>query len=192
MLLQLRQPARWPPFAAAHPSKRLLPTYPPRLQRKGQTVLVTAAAGGTGQLAVQLAVLAGCTVIGTCSGGSKAELLRCGLGAAGVPQGPCKLTTPAAAAPTAAHTPSCVCRVPARLPASRSLGCHRVISYREEDVKAVLRKEFPQGVDVVYESGGPGPRAGACGGLVHGLAAQRVWLRSSPAAPHTPLCPGAC
>jgi len=46
------------------------------LQRKGQTVLVTAAAGGTGQLAVQLAVLAGCTVIGTCSGGDKADLLR--------------------------------------------------------------------------------------------------------------------
>jgi len=46
------------------------------VQRKGQTVLVTAAAGGTGQLAVQLAVLAGCHVIGTCSGGAKAELLR--------------------------------------------------------------------------------------------------------------------
>ena len=40
-------------------------------------MLVTAAAGGTGQLAVQLAVLAGCTVIGTCSGGDKADLLRC-------------------------------------------------------------------------------------------------------------------
>jgi hypothetical protein len=50
-------------------------TCPP-LQRKGQTVLVTAAAGGTGQLAVPMAVLAGCHVIGICSGGSKAELLR--------------------------------------------------------------------------------------------------------------------
>ena len=49
---------------------------PPAMQRKGQTVLVTAAAGGTGQLAVQLAVLAGCTVIGTCSGGDKERLLR--------------------------------------------------------------------------------------------------------------------
>lgn len=46
------------------------------MQRKGQTVLVTAAAGGTGQLAVQLALLAGCHVVGTCSGGAKAELLR--------------------------------------------------------------------------------------------------------------------
>ncbi|KAL4437515.1 hypothetical protein ABPG77_003496 [Micractinium sp. CCAP 211/92] len=79
--------------------------------RKGQTVLVTAAAGGTGQLAVQLALLAGCHVVGTCSGGAKAELLR-------------------------------------------SLGCHRVVSYREEDVKAVLKREYPGGVDVVYESVG--------------------------------------
>jgi hypothetical protein len=47
------------------------------LQRKGQTVLVTAAAGGTGQLAVQLALLAGCRVVGTCSGGDKERLLRC-------------------------------------------------------------------------------------------------------------------
>ena len=59
----------WP--KGAHPVPVL-----PCLQRKGQTVLVTAAAGGTGQLAVQLAVLAGCHVIGTCSGGSKADLLR--------------------------------------------------------------------------------------------------------------------
>jgi NADPH-dependent curcumin reductase CurA len=46
------------------------------LQRKGQTVLVTAAAGGTGQIAVQLAVMAGCHVVGTCSGGDKERLLR--------------------------------------------------------------------------------------------------------------------
>lgn len=38
---------------------------------KGQTILVTAAAGGTGQLAVQLAKLAGNTVIGTCGGPAK-------------------------------------------------------------------------------------------------------------------------
>lgn len=41
----------------------------------GSTVLVTAAAGGTGQFAVQLAKLAGCRVIATCSGGDKATLL---------------------------------------------------------------------------------------------------------------------
>ena len=37
---------------------------------------VIGAAGGTGQLAVQLAKLAGCTVIGTCSSAEKAETLR--------------------------------------------------------------------------------------------------------------------
>src|SRR5690554_894216 len=42
----------------------------------GETVLVTAAAGGTGQFAVQLAKLAGNTVIGTCGSDDKAALLR--------------------------------------------------------------------------------------------------------------------
>lgn len=79
--------------------------------RKGQTVLVTAAAGGTGQLAVQLAVLAGCTVVGTCSGGAKTDLLK-------------------------------------------SLGCRRVINYKKESLKEVLKREFPRGIDVVYESVG--------------------------------------
>ena len=44
--------------------------------KKGDKVLVTAAAGGTGQFAVQLAKLAGCHVIGTCSTDEKAEFLR--------------------------------------------------------------------------------------------------------------------
>lgn len=45
--------------------------------RSGQTVLVTAAAGGTGQFAVQLAKLAGNKVIATCGSSSeKAALLR--------------------------------------------------------------------------------------------------------------------
>ncbi|KAJ9705012.1 hypothetical protein PVL29_003183 [Vitis rotundifolia] len=42
----------------------------------GKVVLVTAAAGGTGQFAVQLAKLAGNTVIATCGGKEKAMLLR--------------------------------------------------------------------------------------------------------------------
>ncbi|PNT64729.1 hypothetical protein BRADI_4g32250v3 [Brachypodium distachyon] len=41
----------------------------------GQVVLVTAAAGGTGQFAVQLAKLAGNKVVATCGGASKAALL---------------------------------------------------------------------------------------------------------------------
>ena len=41
-----------------------------------ETVLVTAAAGGTGQFAVQLAKAAGNHVIATCSSSDKAELLK--------------------------------------------------------------------------------------------------------------------
>lgn len=44
--------------------------------KEGDKVLVTAAAGGTGLLAVQLAKLAGCHVLGTCSSNQKADLLR--------------------------------------------------------------------------------------------------------------------
>ena len=42
----------------------------------GETVLVTAAAGGTGQYAVQLAKRAGNTVVATCGSGEKAAFLR--------------------------------------------------------------------------------------------------------------------
>jgi NADPH-dependent curcumin reductase CurA len=77
--------------------------------KEGETVLVTAAAGGTGQFAVQLAKLAGCHVIGTCSTDEKAQFLR-------------------------------------------SLGCDRPINYKKEDMKSVLKREYPQGVNVVYES----------------------------------------
>lgn len=44
--------------------------------KSGETVLVTAAAGGTGSFAVQLAKLMGCHVIGTCGSDSKVELLQ--------------------------------------------------------------------------------------------------------------------
>ncbi|XP_020268724.1 prostaglandin reductase-3 [Asparagus officinalis] len=77
----------------------------------GQTVLVTAAAGGTGQFAVQLAKLAGNRVVATCGGAKKAELLS-------------------------------------------SLGVDRVIDYKKEDIKHVLKKEYPKGVDIIYESVG--------------------------------------
>lgn len=45
--------------------------------KKGEIALVTAAAGGTGQIAVQLLKhVYGCTVIGTCSSADKAEFLK--------------------------------------------------------------------------------------------------------------------
>jgi NADPH:quinone reductase-like Zn-dependent oxidoreductase len=44
--------------------------------RAGERVLVTAAAGGTGHFAVQLAALAGCHVVATCGGERKAARLR--------------------------------------------------------------------------------------------------------------------
>ncbi|KAL3730543.1 hypothetical protein ACJRO7_027543 [Eucalyptus globulus] len=77
----------------------------------GKVVLVTAAAGGTGQFAVQLAKVAGNTVVATCGGREKAMLLK-------------------------------------------DLGVDRVIDYKAEDIKTVLKKEFPKGVDIVYESVG--------------------------------------
>ncbi|CAG2185139.1 PTGR3 [Mytilus edulis] len=44
--------------------------------KAGETVLVTAAAGGTGQFAVQWAKRAGCHVIGTCSTDDKVQFLK--------------------------------------------------------------------------------------------------------------------
>uniref|UniRef100_A0A1D2A4L5 Enoyl reductase (ER) domain-containing protein n=1 Tax=Auxenochlorella protothecoides TaxID=3075 RepID=A0A1D2A4L5_AUXPR len=86
--------------------------------RKGETVLITAAAGGAGQFAVQLAKLAGCHVIATVGSEDKARLIR-------------------------------------------SLGADRAVNYRTEDLKAVLRAEYPRGVDVVWESVG-GEWFGTC------------------------------
>ncbi|CAA0282196.1 unnamed protein product [Arabidopsis thaliana] len=79
--------------------------------KSGETVLVTAAAGGTGQFAVQLAKLSGNKVIATCGGSEKAKLLK-------------------------------------------ELGVDRVIDYKSENIKTVLKKEFPKGVNIIYESVG--------------------------------------
>jgi len=76
-----------------------------------ETVLVTAAAGGTGLFAVQLAKAAGHHVIATCSSDDKVAVLR-------------------------------------------SLGVDRVINYKKEEFGSVLRKEYPRGIDIVYESVG--------------------------------------
>ena len=40
----------------------------------------------------------------------------------------------------------------------KELGCDVVVNYRSEDVEAVLKKEFPEGFDLVYE--GVGGRMG--------------------------------
>jgi len=79
--------------------------------RSGETVLVTAAAGGVGSYAVQLARIAGNRVVGTCSDDGKAAWLR-------------------------------------------QLGCERVVNYHKEDLDAVLAAEYPQGINVVFESVG--------------------------------------
>jgi NADPH-dependent curcumin reductase CurA len=79
--------------------------------KSDETVLVTAAAGGTGQFAVQLAKLAGNHVIGTCGSDEKVALLK-------------------------------------------ELGCDRVINYNTEDLRQVLKAEYPKGINLVYESVG--------------------------------------
>lgn len=79
--------------------------------KSNEVVLVTAAAGGTGHIAVQLAKLAGNHVIGTCSSETKAQLLK-------------------------------------------ELGCERTINYRNEDLNQVLKKEYPNGVNLIFDSVG--------------------------------------
>src|SRR5690554_4575711 len=71
-------------------------------------VLVTGAAGGTGQFAVQLARLTGNHVIALCGNDEKAAMLA-------------------------------------------DLGANRVINYRRESLTEVLSREYPRGVDLVYE-----------------------------------------
>ncbi len=73
-----------------------------------EVVLVTAAAGGTGHIAVQLAKLAGNHVIGICGSDVKGQLLR-------------------------------------------ELGCDRIINYRTEDLNQILKQEYPNGVNLVFD-----------------------------------------
>ncbi|MEA5464039.1 zinc-binding dehydrogenase [Leptothoe sp. PORK10 BA2] len=74
----------------------------------GETILITAAAGGIGHIAVQLAKLAGNHVIGTCGSEAKGQLLE-------------------------------------------GLGCDRTINYHQESVHDVLAKEYPEGIDLVFD-----------------------------------------
>eukprot|EP01121_Diplochlamys_sp_Union-15-3_P007022 TRINITY_DN1762_c0_g2_i1.p1 TRINITY_DN1762_c0_g2~~TRINITY_DN1762_c0_g2_i1.p1 ORF type:complete len:349 (+),score=61.42 TRINITY_DN1762_c0_g2_i1:52-1098(+) len=78
---------------------------------KGETVLVTAAAGATGTFAVQIAKLAGCHIVGTCGSEDKVKFLK-------------------------------------------SLGIDRAINYKKENLFEVLKKEYPGGINLVYESVG--------------------------------------
>jgi prostaglandin reductase 3 len=94
--------------------------------KSGETVLVTAAAGGTGQFVVQLAKLAGNHVIGTTSSDEKTEVLK-------------------------------------------ALGCDRVINYNKEDIGTVLKTEYRNGVDLVFETiGGETFKAAVQNIAVHG------------------------
>ena len=76
--------------------------------KNNEVVLVTAAAGGTGHIAVQLAKLTGNHVIGTCGSEQKADLLK-------------------------------------------ELGCNRIINYRTENLDRVLKREYPNGINLVFD-----------------------------------------
>ncbi|POM70402.1 Alcohol dehydrogenase [Phytophthora palmivora] len=79
--------------------------------KSNETIFVSAAAGATGQFAVQLAKLAGNHVIGACSSDEKVEYLK-------------------------------------------SLGVDRPINYKKEDLNAVLKNEYPNGIDLAFEGVG--------------------------------------
>jgi NADPH-dependent curcumin reductase CurA len=79
--------------------------------RAGDTVAVSAAAGGLGHLVVQLAKLRGCHVIG-------------------------------------------ITGDPSKLPLLHELGVDRAIDHRAEDLRDVLSREYPRGLDVAYDSVG--------------------------------------
>ncbi len=79
--------------------------------RSSDTVLITAAAGGVGNIAVQLAKNIGCHVVATCGSEDKVQMLK-------------------------------------------DLGCDRVINYNAEDLHKVLQKEYPNGIDLVFENVG--------------------------------------
>ncbi|MBW4563087.1 MAG: zinc-binding dehydrogenase [Mojavia pulchra JT2-VF2] len=76
--------------------------------KSNEVVLVTAAAGGTGHIAVQLAKLAGNHVIGTCSSEAKANLLK-------------------------------------------EFGCDRIINYRTENLNQILKQEYPNGINLIFD-----------------------------------------
>jgi hypothetical protein len=79
--------------------------------KTGETIAVSAAAGGLGHIVVQVAKQAGNHVIGLAGSDEKCDILR-------------------------------------------KLGCDRPVNYRTEDVNAVLKSEYPKGIDIGYDSVG--------------------------------------
>lgn len=79
--------------------------------KSGETVIVSAAAGGLGHIVVQLARLAGNHVIGLTGSDAKRGVLE-------------------------------------------RIGCDRVINYRKENLREVLAREYPNGVNVAYDTVG--------------------------------------
>lgn len=77
--------------------------------KSGEKVLITAAAGGTGQIAVQWAKHRNCYVIAMTSSEDKAKLLK-------------------------------------------ELGADFIINYKKDNVNEVLKKNFPDGVNVIWET----------------------------------------
>ncbi|MBT5239449.1 MAG: zinc-binding dehydrogenase [Rhodospirillaceae bacterium] len=77
----------------------------------GETIAISAAAGGLGHIIVQVAKKAGNHVIGICGSDDKAARLT-------------------------------------------EIGCDRTINYRDEDVDEVLKREYPKGIDIAYDSVG--------------------------------------
>ncbi|MEW5316016.1 MAG: hypothetical protein WDW38_007408 [Sanguina aurantia] len=147
------------------------------LMKAGETVLVTAAAGGTGQFAVQLAKIAGCHVIAVAGGPVKAEVLR-GFGADRVVDYTCEAERIACPA-TDRSSP----RVPFsyrsasddpplphawhRLKLKRRSGPTSRLTSPDKrarpplithlcgcDLERVLYEHYPNGIDVVYEGVG--------------------------------------
>lgn len=77
--------------------------------KAGDKVLITAAAGGTGHIAVQWARSKGAYVIGPTSSADKVDFLK-------------------------------------------SIGTDHVINYKEEDLSMVLKRDYPDGIDVIWET----------------------------------------
>jgi len=116
--------------------------------KSGETVLVTAAAGGTGQFAVQVYVLKLFKVLSIgyiflfhlwkylCQ--LKIDFKRFSMQLA-------KLS---------GNKVIATCGGSEKAKLLKELGVDRVIDYKSENIKTVLKKEFPKGVNIIYESVG--------------------------------------